>query len=675
MGVSDVNMQAVDTIEEARRKTVSALKGKPLPECLDRLFAALGDESWRVRKEAVEVLLAARPGQDEINQLIQLLRDEDNAGLRNSTAEVLAGLGRQVVPFLLAYREDPDHDLRKLVVDTLGVVGGDEAIKGLTASLYDTDMNVAAAAAEGLGAVGTSEVVPELLRILELESGDFLNFNILAALATIGVPGALPPVIKKLAGHDMLQRAVLDCIGQIGGDLDAAQIAINALESPMPSVFRSAVISLERILRNLDEQSQHQVIEGLKKLLDKRVFDTCLSAMNYDDNKLNRALLALFDRLADPRTAAALIPLLADERFSSEAEHALCAIGPAAVTVALELFFIAEERIKAAICEFITIAPSDERTDAAIKAGMKDQSPQVRRAAAAAAVRICRRSNLTMDIAELLNDRDASVREAALYALTRSVSGNETMISELAEKLSSSDDPAHRRDAATLFASLNAEERIAALLKDEDASVREAAVRAVGSFNLQESCTYLAMALVDEDADVRIAAAEALGTTVNNCAAIRSLRLALKDQDSWVQASAIKSLARLASEQVMEDVQELWQRGDEVAQLACLEVLGRIAAPAGLQMVADNLGMRSGEVLRGSIQLLSRHDSALLEPWFSHIISHRSWDIRLEAVRAAGKMPQAERTAILEAALEREEHDLVKREIQSVLVQDAHASC
>jgi len=77
-------------------------------------------------------------------------------------------------------------------------VGGDEAIKGLTASLYDTDMNVAAAAAEGLGAVGTSEVVPELLRILELESGDFLNFNILAALATIGVPGALPPVIKNL---------------------------------------------------------------------------------------------------------------------------------------------------------------------------------------------------------------------------------------------------------------------------------------------------------------------------------------------------------------------------------------------------------------------------------------------------------------------------------------------
>jgi len=154
MGVTDINIPSGDTIEEARRKTVSALKGKPLPECLDRLFAALGDESWRVRKEAVEVLLAAHPGQDEINQLIQLLRDEDNAGLRNSTAEVLAGLGRQVVPFLLAYREDPDHDLRKLVVNTRGGCGGDEAIKGLTASLYDTDMNVAAAGCRGAGSGG-----------------------------------------------------------------------------------------------------------------------------------------------------------------------------------------------------------------------------------------------------------------------------------------------------------------------------------------------------------------------------------------------------------------------------------------------------------------------------------------------------------------------------------------
>lgn len=671
MGASEGTMPLGDTIEEARRKTISALKGKPLADNFDRLLVALGDESWRVRKEAVEVLLTARLGQSEINQLIQLLRDEDNAGLRNSTAEVLAGLGCQVVPYLLAYREDPDHDLRKLVVDTLGVVGGDEAIAGLTASLHDPDMNVAAAAAEGLGAVGTAAVVPELLRTLELNAGDFLNFNILAALANIGVPGPLPPVIALLAGNAMLRRAVLDCLGQIGGDPAAAEIVLEALASPMPSVFRSAVIALERILRNLAPAAQQQVIERLKPLLDSGAFDACISGVRCDDNKLNKALLVLFERLADPRTAPALIVLLADERFATEAEQALRAIGAAAVTTALAVFPDVDERTRAAICGFVSSAPPDGRTAATITSGMKDASPLVRRAAAAAAARICDRTNLTMEIAELLEDRDSSVREAALHALAQCVSGSEQLIAPLAESLSRSDDPARRRDAATLFAALAAEERIGVLLKDEDPTVREAAVKAIGSFQLHDSCTYLSMALVDEDPDVRIAAAEALGVTVSNCASIRSLRLALRDQDSWVQASALRSLARLASEQILEDVKDLWQRGDEVAQLACLEVLGRIAAPEGLRMVAENLGMRSGEVLRGCIQLLARHDFTLLEPWFSHIISHRSWDIRLEAVRAAGNLPQPERTAILEAALQREEHELVKRELQSVLAYDS----
>lgn len=675
MALSDFTIPFTDTIEEARRKTVSALKGRPLAESFESLLTALGDESWRVRKEAVEVLLAARPGQNEINQLIQLMRDEDNAGLRNSTAEVLAGLGQQVVPFLLAYREDPDHDLRKLVVDTMGIVGGNEAIAGLTASLHDTDMNVAAAAAEGLGAVGTSEVVPELLKMLELNTNDFLNFNILAAMASIGVPGPLPPVIKKLADNPMLKRPTLDCLGQIGGDLEAAEIALDALDFPMPSICRSAIIALERILNNLDDSSQQQVIQRLKLLMEKGLLETCLSVTSTDDNKLNRALIAIFERLADPRTAALLIPFLADDRFSTEAVQALRAIGPAAVSIAVELFPAATEQTKAAICSFIASASTDAETDATIATGMKDESPLVRRAAATAAAKVCGRTNLTSDIAELLKDRDNSVREAALQSLTQCIHGSEGLIAELAEQLSRSEDPARRRDAAALFASLNAGERISYLLKDEDPMVREAAVKAVGSFHLHDSCTYLAMALVDEEPDVRIAAAEALGATVRNCSSIKSLRLALQDQDSWVQASAIKSLARLASEQVMEDVRDLWKRGDEIAQLACLEVLGRIASPEGLRMVSNNLGMRNGEVLRGVIQLLARYDSSLLEPWLSHIISHRNWDIRLEAVRATRNMPENERTALLEGALEREEHDLVKREIRSVLESGSNASC
>ena len=41
--------------EEVRRRTVQEQFGVPLDRCRDLLWAALGDDSWRVRKEAVEV--------------------------------------------------------------------------------------------------------------------------------------------------------------------------------------------------------------------------------------------------------------------------------------------------------------------------------------------------------------------------------------------------------------------------------------------------------------------------------------------------------------------------------------------------------------------------------------------------------------------------------------------
>lgn len=657
-----------NTIEEARRKMVGALRGKPLTESFERLIQALGDESWRVRKEAVDVLLSSRLGITETNRLIQLLRDEDNAGLRNSTAELLMDLGSQVAPLLLVYREDPDHDLRKLVVDILGNVGGAEAVSGLVQSLRDQDMNVAAAAAEGLGRVGNSDVIPALLQALEESSEDFLNFNIIAALANIGTPGPLPAVISRLAENPMLKRPLLDCLGQIGGDQAAARLVLGELKSTLPSIFRSAVIALERIARQLDASGQQMIITQLKKYLAEGFFDACTSTVNADDHKLNKALLSLFKKLADPKPAPALIRMLAMDRYNSDAEQALRVIGNAAIETALAMFPTADESVRAAISGFVVTAPATEQTRKLVACAMQDESALVRSSAALAAAKICITSpELTMQIAELLEDHDHAVREAALHSLTQCVAGSESLIKNLAERLYKSEEPARRKDAATLFAALAEEERISVLLKDEDPSVREAAVRAIGAFHLNDSCGLLAMALVDEDTDVRIAAAESLGVTISNSASIKSLRLALKDQDSWVQAQALRSLASLASDQILEDVKDLWQRGDEIAQLACLEVLGRIAAPEGMQMVAESIGKHDGEVLKGCIQLLARHDLSLLKPWLNHLVSHRNWSIRLETVRASASLTKAEQVELLETAVKIEAHDLVKKEMQTVL--------
>ncbi|TLN04339.1 HEAT repeat domain-containing protein, partial [bacterium] len=84
--------------EEIRRTAVTALAGGTLSETRGLLMDAMGDRSWRVRKEAVEVFLASAGAEDYAEELFGLLRSPDNAGLRNSSVEVLVRLGKMAIP-------------------------------------------------------------------------------------------------------------------------------------------------------------------------------------------------------------------------------------------------------------------------------------------------------------------------------------------------------------------------------------------------------------------------------------------------------------------------------------------------------------------------------------------------------------------------------------------------
>ena len=665
MVISDSHSRAADHDEELRYRTVQEQRHLPLEKSRTILFSALGDDSWRVRKQAVEVLLAERPDQDTLHQLIDLLRDEDNAGLRNATAELLVRCGVRVVPILLGYQEDADHDLRKLVVDALGVLGGEDARNGLIRALSDPDNNVAAAAAEGLGIAGNAQSVPELLRHLELNQESFFRFNALAALGQIGVAGPLPPVVKQLAGQDILRRAVYECLGKIGGDVEAVELLLEGALSHLPSVRQAAISSLAQVLQYLDCSALTCVKERLCLLADQGLLEQLATSFVPGNLAQNQAVISILGLMADPRGFGILFSALADERLAADAEGALKGFGSAVVKAAATRFEQAESSAeRAALCRFIGGQEAVEGV-AAIRRGLVDASAQVRAAAAYAAARLSD-PELPSLVADLMDDEDVSVREAALATLRRYAGIDQQLISSAAEQLAESTESERRRGAALLFAAVHNSEGIARLLKDEDPTVREAAARAAGKLKPSDGCTHLMMALVDEEPDVRIAAAEALGDC-QDTAAIAPLRLLLNDRDAWVQAAALRSLVQLAGEDALPDLIQLWEQGDEVVQLACLEAFEQVAAAEGLAAISRDLGRHDGEVLKGAIELLHRHDLSLLLPWFNHIICHQDWDVRITAVRASSALPEEERITLLRMALDREDNDLVRSEILSQL--------
>ena len=104
---------------EERRQAVSRVVELDRKEALPLLLSALGDEDWRVRKEATIAARAFLPDRVLIDALIQVL-GEDDVGKRNAAVEVLASAGSAGVEPLERAMSGLDGDGRKLAVDALG---------------------------------------------------------------------------------------------------------------------------------------------------------------------------------------------------------------------------------------------------------------------------------------------------------------------------------------------------------------------------------------------------------------------------------------------------------------------------------------------------------------------------------------------------------------------------
>ncbi len=179
------------------------------------IFAAMGDESWLVRKEAVEIYVQSTPDHDSVQLLLELIRNEDNAGLRNSAAEAAIRLGSLTAPLLIKMMDDGDAALRKFIIDIMGGIGDSLFVPSLIRALNDPEANVASAAAERLGVLGDTDAAEHLMKALFLRDDLFFHFAVLGALRVLAKPIPIPGELLQLADNEILRKAVFDCVAAI----------------------------------------------------------------------------------------------------------------------------------------------------------------------------------------------------------------------------------------------------------------------------------------------------------------------------------------------------------------------------------------------------------------------------------------------------------------------------
>ena len=152
-------LQSSDFYE--REEAVRELGNYQQDEAIAGLVMALEDPDLGIREISSEYL-GSMKGNLAPQLLIKFLANED-IGTRNLASEILVRIGSDSIKPLIAEIDDDDHDVRKFVVDILGLLKDDQAFEAVCSKLNDSNINVVCSAAEALGEIRAEKAIPYLI--------------------------------------------------------------------------------------------------------------------------------------------------------------------------------------------------------------------------------------------------------------------------------------------------------------------------------------------------------------------------------------------------------------------------------------------------------------------------------------------------------------------------------
>lgn len=631
-------------------------------EGLDLIFKAFGDDSWRVRKESIELYLKRPVSRELIGEIIELLHAEENAGLRNAAVEILTRMGRDSVPMLLGQARCPDPDVRKFIIDILGDIADLQAVPVLIAGLDDEDSNVRAAAAENLGKMKAAEAVPNLL--LAMHHQDLLlQFTILDALSRIASPVSLSDLLPY-KDEKLLRKALVDCLGK-AGDVTAVGELVAALTDSMRNVREAAILALVAIHSRHPEEVVQQLSRCEKG-------PAAVAVAGYLDDEFNeplkRSTVRVLGWLGAADSVVPLLKMLDYESLQQEALAALVDIGCGNPEALLTTWPVVEGNQRAYLAYVMGEAGCSESLPL-LKDGLLDTDTQITRMSAYALGKIGAVEMLP-NLVDCLRSDSTEVQDASNEALI--TLGNRFPEETFAalEPLLADSDPTQRMFAVMVLRELDNPavlDTLGMALKDSAVEVRRAAVKVFERFEVSEHISSLLLSLTDEDAEVRRTVIEILGNC-NNEEALDGLQLALQDDDAWVRASAVRGLGRIAGERSRALVEKTLVDPVGLVSIAALETLSAVAGEDAAVHMVKALDHADEEVVTAAMNLLTNYGPVdWIHTHAERLINHPFWIVRTQIARSAVEVLGQDARPLLEERLAIETEEVVRQQISDLL--------
>jgi HEAT repeat protein len=639
--------------EEVRRLAVEQLLLLPASEAVPLLLVRLGDPAWRVRKAAIDRLVACRDDALVHPGLIAALADGENPGRRNAAFEALVAMGQRAMAPLLEATGSPDVDVRKLAVDALAAIGDPGAREVLVRTLADSDANVRAAAADALGVVGGLVCVGALVRTsTDRAEVPLVRLSALRSLDRLEVSVGAESLADALA-HPQLRPAALDLLGH-STDPQAEAELVKGLANAARSIRESSIGALLRRSSLLDGAEAEALYARLRARARAEVdlVARCCDGLEGEDLSRRTALVQFLGVVADERAILPLLQAGRDESLRELVDSTLVELEEITVAALRPVWNGLDTDLEVRACAILGRIGGDAAEDLLV-ATLRGPSAR----AISSAAKALGEGGFYRCMPELVGRLEATAREgdpdrsdeieeliAAIAAMAERAQFADgevhvQLIEVLASRLGGAPDPLRVAIARVLARIGRPEdaELIDYLAKDASPLVRRAAVQAFARFDPDRTRAAMRLALGDESSGVRIAAAAVLGRSASREALADLERLA-RDGDGRVAAAAVRAVGELLDGWGdRSDGDGGWLRGaverEPIVALAAVETLARIGGPIVVEAGTLGLARSEPDIVRAAIQCLGRHAASDQLVPIVALVAHEDWTVRAEAVK------------------------------------------
>lgn len=221
----------------------------------------------------------------------------------------LIEMGTLAVPSLMELLDEKDHETRKNVIKSIGVIGNETALEKLLANLDDPDIEIRKAVINALGRFKNIQAINALINML---ADDEIFPDVIVSLIKIGKAG-INPLIQALSHHRLnIRSRAADVLERIGWnpETDFEKTVFWIARQDWNQCIQIGAAAVDMLVKELsNEQNCINVAQALVKIGEPRAVDPMIKAFSGKPGQVQKEMARIIGSMGAPVVEPLLLEL------------------------------------------------------------------------------------------------------------------------------------------------------------------------------------------------------------------------------------------------------------------------------------------------------------------------------------------------------------------------------